>query len=200
MHATREAPGRVSRLEAIKAAASEAVGSTRAEEATRVVSEFRREDFGLADVRRTVWHAWAPEAMRPEDLEGHPQVWSCADQRIQAGDRIEVMHRSTKWWADAIVLSGVPGRFVAKVLRAVEFPSNAAITMDDVPPGYRIREGRPDEGYGVFFISERVEEDGHVLVRMNAGQEHRTWSECLAHLLNHPAVRDRPRRDTKSPS
>lgn len=149
----------------------------------RSLPSIARDRLQLREAAQNDWQCFAPHGVTLEDLEDG-RLWSTVAQQLRAYDVIRVVGPEQTWWAEVLVKFATSGRAIVKTIRTVQL--GARILADDlgVPPGHRIEQGSPGEGWVIFR-----DVDGVVMAK---GCDNGNWSrqQALAWLLNHASLRE----------
>lgn len=141
----------------------------------------------IRESQRNAWWAVAPRGATPTSYDRCPEAWAYVQENLQPGETVQIIFDEGRCqtWAEFLVLRSVAGFAVAHLLR--EVPLLEAAEDEDaaaiVPAGYRIREGRPDEG--LPYVIERLSD----AFTMNHGLTFKTRAEAAQWFAQNPIFR-----------
>ncbi|MEO8718360.1 MAG: hypothetical protein ABI423_09095 [Burkholderiales bacterium] len=135
----------------------------------------------LREASQNDWAVYAPHGVTLEDLEDG-RLWSTVARQLRAFDLIRVVGHDESWWAEVLVKFSTSGRCVVRVLRSTQLGERILSDHLGVPPGHRIEQGAPGEGWCVTRDA-----DGVVMAR---GCDNGNWGRqtALTWLLNHASL------------
>lgn len=152
-------------------------------EEAKELPSIARDRLQLREAAQNDWICHLPHGVKPEDLEDG-RLWSTVAQQLRAYDVVRVIAPGQDWWGEVLVKFATSGRAIVKTLRVVQL--GARILSDDlgVPPGHRIEQGQPGEGWCIFRDA-----DGITMAR---GCDNGNWTrqQALAWLLGHASLRE----------